>query len=367
MKKKRCLYDNGSSSDEEEATLTASSRPELFSSLLLGTNIMVGGHPVNVVDALKRTRGSDDDSDDMLTQIAKCQRAMNERRNAETKQALEGQVNMQIHNFSSSAITNGGVINSSSSIRCSSNKITFEEPTTRMKIDSAPVCSKRISYAEVEQLARQERIEEVASFTALSQMPIQRAARESHPSAPSSWDDSEDEWMDKAELVEHTQLTDDAQQAQIRCKIPAQCQSGSSDTMIVKSGARKFNADKTVRCPATVLDLPLDALDHESNGPEHPSCEPKNGCQQKGPLQLAAFDAAAEPQQKGIVGKDLVMQGIPASEVNQACASRLLPHQVIGVQWLWRKYALGQGAILGDGKICTCEWVLVFYFFFPTC
>lgn len=365
--KKRTLYDNGSSSDEEEDTRVACSRPGVFSSLLLGTNIITGVQRADTVETLKRMRDYDDgsSSDDMLTQTAKSQRANRERRNAEAKLALERQESMQTHNPPSSMVMNGGATNSnssSSSTSSSRSKITFDESIARAKTDPAPAHSKRISYAEMEQLARQERLEELASFTALSQAPTQRAARESQPVA--AGDDSEDdEWMDKAEVVEHAEQANAAQQTQAKRKNQISRQSGLSGHAVAKAGGGKSNADKAVKLPAAALDLPPDAQDDEGDGSEHPSCELKDGCQRRGPLQLAAFDAAAAAlsKQKGIVGKDLIIQAMPASEVNQACASRLLPHQVIGVQWLWRKYALGQGAILGDGKrwVCACEWLVV--------
>ena len=96
----------------------------------------------------------------------------------------------------------------------------------------------------------------------------------------------------------------------------------------------------------------LDVVDdHDADAMEHPSCELKLGCLRRGPLILPAFDPAKEPVQKGILKQfRIAIPAVPASEVNQACASRLLPHQVLGIEWLWRKYALGQGCILGDGK-----------------
>jgi len=352
----RSLYNDSSDEDEDESTRGGHSRPGAFSSLLLGTNIIAGVQREDSVSALKRTRDSDgDESDDMLTQTAKSQSADKERRNTEANQARERQKRLQVHNPASSTASSCSNINSGSG---SSSTFTHEESSSMSKVDPASVSSKRISYAEMEQLARRERMEELASFTALSQAPTLRSAGTSHPGLQPGWDDSDDdEWMDRAEVVGRAEQAEatERQQAQTKRKHPAQRESSSSAGSAVsanRGSAIAENKKLAVDVAAHSAPDAPDALGDEDAGSEHPSCELKSGCQRIGALLLPAFDAAAEPKQKGIVGKNSAIEAVSASELNQACASRLLPHQIVGVQWLWRKYALGQGAILGDGKNC---------------
>jgi len=384
--KPRSLYDDDSS-DEDEGS-RGPPRPGVsssFSSLLLGANIITGaqragaGAGAEAGSALKRPRESEgEDSDDMLTQTAKSQRANKERRHLEAKQARDRQDRQDrlqtprlapfpaSNSSSSSSINSGSGSSSSTRTHEGSAARNPAAPTPSAPAPPPPVPSKRISYAEMQALARQERMDELASFTALSQAPAARAGAGMSPTGSQGWDDAdddEDEWMDRAEVVGRAEPADAAQrqeaQAQAHAKRmqPAQRHPSSSSSAAgsaARAGREIMAAGGKRRAADAAAASPPDAQDDADDGPEHPSCDLKGSCRRRGPLLLAALDAAAEPKQKGIVRTGSTIEAVPASEVNQACASRLLPHQVIGVQWLWRKYALGQGAILGDGTdVCV--------------
>ena len=73
--------------------------------------------------------------------------------------------------------------------------------------------------------------------------------------------------------------------------------------------------------------------------------------EEKGPLELDGGCRPGPQQSRSRPLEALPLpgsNGVPGSAVNCHLASCLLDHQVAGVLWLWDKYCLAQGCILGD-------------------
>ncbi len=220
-----------------------------------------------------------------------------------------------------------------------------------IKTDSSiPVNTiKRMSYAEIEKNAREERKNALAAFK--HHIFVQSDTAELTGCENDENDLFNDEWLERdttsMQMRSSESLKTRTTKSKLRAKAHRQL---DEDEVPTKSKSRKcefFQADGQ-----DVTQAKSDILNFQDNlnGLEHPSCELKPGCLRRGPIILPAFDPATEPTQKGIVGLSrFAIPAVSASEVNEACASRLLSHQIFGIEWLWRKYALGQGCILGDG------------------
>ena len=166
-------------------------------------------------------------------------------------------------------------------------------------------------------------------------------------------EDDDDIWMDNAEVLQPSPshiampITQPVKRKTQTGKRMVLNTNTSSDTEAM--AVHKENKSSTSAVPDGIAEPDWNEQEDGNLDQEHPSCDLREGCVRRGRLELPFYDPNTEPLQKGIVGSHPTADSaILASFVNAACASRLLPYQVTGVEWLWKKYALGQGAILGD-------------------
>jgi SNF2 family DNA or RNA helicase len=243
----------------------------------------------------------------------------------------------------------------------SSSSISKQKPAAE-----SPSASPRLSYRELELQAQQEarsgntinairerlfgsQNQNQSQSQRESSSSSSRTLKDTNVNSMDAQDEDEDEWFDNAPTYVRVRESDDNTHSQdeeerIVSRYPSA--QGKSRKRKEKSGDDKDKdkvPKKTKKKAKANVDVDVntaynddeDQIDIDS---EHPSFPSKYDVPEGTiplPIELTHI-------------VDLNFPNIDLPFINRACASRLAPHQEIGVKWIWEKFSNKQGAILGD-------------------